>query len=117
MGPALPLDREQRLDDAIAAYLEAVDAGARPEPADWLARFPDLAADLARFFGEQDRVHTLLGGPAPGPPIDTPPRDPAAPAPNAAAAPRCFGAYELQEEIARGGMGVVYKARQASLNR
>ena len=41
-------DREQRLDEVIADYLKALHAGQAPDPQQWLADYPELAAELTR---------------------------------------------------------------------
>src|SRR5947207_1863302 len=50
------MNRERQLDEAVTAYLLAVEAGPRPEHADWLARYPDLADELAEFFADESRL-------------------------------------------------------------
>jgi WD40 repeat protein/tRNA A-37 threonylcarbamoyl transferase component Bud32 len=119
--------REERLNAILHSYLQAVDAGQAPDREVLLRAHPELAAELEAFFADQDRMEqavramapaeaATLGGAGPEAEYQTlPPDDQVAPPPGSKV--RYFGDYELLEEIARGGMGVVYKARQVSLNR
>jgi WD40 repeat protein len=123
MTPAAddPGRREERVNAVLAAYLEAERQGRPGDRADLLARHPDLAEELRSFFADRDRFAQLVAplGPAAGGPATDETLAPGGEAPAAGAGSRVryVGDYELLEEVARGGMGVVFKARQISLNR
>src|SRR4028118_1773389 len=65
-APADSRSQEQRVDEAIADFLEAEDQGRAPDRREFLARHPDLAAELEAFFGDHDRMVRLSGAPRRG---------------------------------------------------
>jgi serine/threonine protein kinase len=106
-----PADREQRRNEVLAACIED----------------PVLAAEVVAFLKDRDRLNSLAG-PArhecaeirlglPSEETSTLPPQNAAHVPVPLTRRGSFDDYELLGEIARGGMGVVYRARQKGLNR
>src|SRR5438105_4118081 len=117
--------REQRLDDVIAAYLKASGAGQDPTGRRFLPGPLALAAGRARSSAAQDQFDRLAAPlRAMRPRLPRPGRQageasPSSPPAEVTPGTRLgyFGDYELLGEIARGGMGIVWRARQRSLNR
>ena len=106
-----PSDDQLTLEDVMATYLRAVDAGQAPDD-EFLANHPQFATRLRSFLAAHRELARIAQ------PVDDDGRIASDWRPDFDTADiRILGDYELLEEIGRGGMGIVFKARQRSIRR
>lgn len=121
-------EKDDRLYEVLLNYLELTESGNRPDPERLIADHPEFATELKEYLETHDRVEGLTEPirwvaravleDAAGVDRDCDSiRSEADRVHAARAGARSIGDYEICEEIGRGGMCVVFKARHRTLNR
>jgi len=111
-NPQLEGDRDQRLADLLAQLSDGAQRGEQVNIESVCSEHPDLAAEIRELWGAvlfADVAATQSSHNSYSVVEKTPQ--------TVLELPCRFGDFELIEELGRGGMGVVYRARQISLQR
>ena len=99
---------QQRLVEVLERYLDDLEHGLSPNAEDLVRQYPDLAEPLRAYLNSLDFLHEAtvqLRSSGQARSVDTD------------FSKKQLGDYMIIREIGRGGMGVVYEAKQISLDR